>query len=69
MLGVLWPFLYAGLILAMFTFVFLLMLRVRWSLDAGGRPNEGALMIFAELVPYLFVAEMLTRSASCVLRF
>lgn len=65
-LGVLWPFLYAGLLLAMFTFVFSLVLKVRWSLGGDGRPNEGALMIFTGLVPYLFIAEVLTRSATCI---
>ncbi|MCS3926208.1 lipopolysaccharide transport system permease protein [Bradyrhizobium elkanii] len=64
--GVLWPFLYAGLMLSMFTFVFSLVLNVRWSVGAEGRPNEGALMIFAGLVPYLFIAEVMTRSASCI---
>lgn len=65
-LGVLWPFLYAGLLLAMFTFVFSLVLKVRWSLDGNARPNEGALMIFAGMVPYLFLAEVLTRSTTCI---
>lgn len=65
-LGVLWPFLYAGLLLSMFTFVFSLVLKVRWSAGVDGRPNEGALMIFAGLVPYLFLAEVMTRSASCI---
>ncbi|MGY3387769.1 lipopolysaccharide transport system permease protein [Bradyrhizobium sp. USDA 3311] len=65
-LGVLWPFLYAGLLLSMFTFVFSLVLNVRWSAGTEGRPNEGALMIFAGLVPYLFIAEVMTRSASCI---
>ncbi|PDT64974.1 sugar ABC transporter permease [Bradyrhizobium ottawaense] len=65
-LGALWPFLYAGLLLSMFTFVFSLVLNVRWSAGTDGRPNEGALMIFAGLVPYLFIAEVMTRSASCI---
>ncbi|MGC0389256.1 ABC transporter permease [Bradyrhizobium sp. USDA 241] len=65
-LGPLWPFLYAGLLLAMFTFVFSLVLKVRWSPADEVRPNEGALMIFAGLVPYLFIAEVLTRSATCI---
>jgi len=65
-LGTLWPFLYAGLLLAMFTFVFSLVLKVRWSVTGDGRANEGALMIFTGLVPYLFIAEVLTRSATCI---
>lgn len=65
-LGVLWPFLYSAMLLAMFTFVFSLVLKVRWSLSEDVRSNEGALMIFAGLVPYLFLAEVLTRSATCI---
>lgn len=65
-LGALWPFLYSGLLLAMFTFVFSLVLKVRWSLGEVEHPNEGALMIFTGLVPYLFIAEVLTRSATCI---
>lgn len=65
-LGAMWPFLYAGMLLAMFTFVFSMVLKVRWSLGEDGRPSEGALMIFAGLVPYLFIAEVLTRSTTCI---
>lgn len=65
-LGALWPFLYSGLLLAMFTFVFSFVLKVRWSLVGNERPYEGALMIFAGLVPYLFLAEVLTRSTTCI---
>lgn len=65
-LGALWPFIYAGLLLAMFTFVFSLVLKVRWSIGGDMRPNEGALMIFAGLVPYLFLAEVITRSTTCI---
>jgi lipopolysaccharide transport system permease protein len=65
-LGVFWPFLYSAMLLGMFTFVFSLVLKVRWSLNEDVRPDEGALMIFAGLVPYLFIAEVLTRSATCI---
>lgn len=65
-LGALWPFLYSGLLLTMFTFVFSLVLKVRWSVGDASRPNEGALMIFSGLVPYLFIADVLTRSSSCI---
>jgi lipopolysaccharide transport system permease protein len=65
-LGALWPFLYAGLLLAVFTLVFSVVLKVRWSVGTDVRPHEGALMIFAGLVPYLFLAEVLTRAPGCV---
>jgi lipopolysaccharide transport system permease protein len=65
-LGTLWPFIYAGLLLAVFTLVFSVILKVRWSTGPDARPHEGALMIFAGLVPYLFLAEVLTRTPGCV---
>lgn len=65
-LGTLWPFIYSVLLLAMFTFVFSLVLKVRWSIGGHMRPNEGALMIFAGLVPYLFLAEVISRSTTCI---
>lgn len=67
-LGMLWPFLYSGLLLAIFSVVFSVILRVRWT-DIAGSANEkgiGALMIFGGLVPFLFVAEVLNRGSSAV---
>ena len=65
-LGSLWPFLYAAILLAVFTFVFSVILKVRWSTGEDVRPSEGALMIFAGLVPFLFVSEVLIRAPTCV---
>jgi lipopolysaccharide transport system permease protein len=65
-LGSLWPFLYAAILLAVFTFVFSVILKVRWSPGADTRPSESALMIFAGLVPFLFVSEVLIRAPSCI---
>jgi lipopolysaccharide transport system permease protein len=65
-LGLIWPFLYAGLLLLVFTFVFTEVLRVRWPSGPDALPNKGALMILAGLIPYLFIAEVLTRSPSCI---
>jgi lipopolysaccharide transport system permease protein len=65
-LGSLWPFLYAAILLAVFTFVFSVILKVRWSTGTDARPSEGALMIFTGLVPFLFLSEVLIRAPSCV---
>lgn len=65
-IGALWPFLYGVLQIATFTFVFSLVLNVRWSAGEASRPSEGALMIFAGLLPYFFVAEVFTRAPSCI---
>jgi lipopolysaccharide transport system permease protein len=65
-LGAVWPFLYSGLLLVMFTFVFSLILKVKWSQGPDAKPYESALMIFAGLVPYLFVSEIITRASTCI---
>jgi len=65
-LGVLWPFLYSGMLMILYTFVFSVILKVRWSARADALPSHGALSIFAGLVPYLFVAEVLTRAPVCI---
>lgn len=65
-LGILWPVLYAGLFLAIFSFVFTVVLRVRWGQDGQGMAT-GSLMIFCGMVPYLFVAEVMGRSPSVML--
>jgi lipopolysaccharide transport system permease protein len=65
-LGSLWPFLYAATLLAVFTFVFSVILKVRWSTGDDARPSEGALMIFAGLVPFLFISEVLIRAPLCI---
>jgi lipopolysaccharide transport system permease protein len=61
-LGFVWPFAYAALLLGVFSLVFSVILRVRW----GDQTGQSALMIFAGLVPFLFIAEVLTRSSSCI---
>ncbi len=65
-LGALWPFLYGALLLAVFTFVFSVVLRVRWNPGGDAGPAEGAMMIMGGLVPYLFVAEAMTRAPSAI---
>lgn len=65
-LGALWPFLYGALLLAVFTFVFSVVLRVRWNPGGDAGPAEGAMMIMGGLVPYLFVAETMTRAPSVI---
>ncbi|MCO5118474.1 MAG: ABC transporter permease [Burkholderiaceae bacterium] len=65
-LGALWPFLYGALLLAVFTFVFSVVLRVRWNPGGEAGPAEGAMMIMGGLVPYLFVAETMTRTPTAI---
>lgn len=65
-LGKIWPFLYAALLLAVFTFVFSVVLKVRWGTAGSSAPSFGALMIFCGLVPYLFLSEVLVRAPAAV---
>lgn len=65
-LGALWPFLYGALLLAVFTFVFSVVLRVRWNPGGDAGPAEGAMMIMGGLVPYLFIAEVMTRTPTAI---
>src|SRR5690606_32880354 len=55
-----------ALLLAVFTFVFSVVLRVRWNPDGAGGPAEGAMMIMGGLVPYLFVAETMGRTPAAI---
>jgi len=68
-LGALWPLLFAVASLALYTFVFSVVLKVRWSLpgDAAARPFEFALILYTGLVPYLVCAEMINRAPALVL--
>jgi lipopolysaccharide transport system permease protein len=66
LLGLLWPILYGVLLLAVFSFVFIKLLQVRWGGGGEGGPAFGTLMIFSGLVPYLFVADVISRSPGYV---
>nr|WP_247749276.1 ABC transporter permease [Rhizobium sp. L245/93] len=61
-LGVLWPIVYSLLFLAIFSFIFTVVLSVRW----GSAPGNGALMIFCGLVPHLFISEVMSRSPTVI---
>jgi lipopolysaccharide transport system permease protein len=67
LLGLIWPVLYAALYLAVLTFVFAIVLRIRWGqYDASQPVGAGALMILSGLVPYLFIAEVMGRSTDVI---
>ncbi len=65
-LGIIWPFLYSALLLLMFTAVFSVFLKVRWPSGTQSLPGDAALTIFTGMVPYLFLAEVLGRSITCI---
>lgn len=61
MLGFAWAFLVPAAMVAMYTFVFGVVFRARWGQAAGG-PAEYALFMYAGLVPYLFIVDVLGRA-------
>jgi lipopolysaccharide transport system permease protein len=61
MLGFAWAFLVPAAMVAMYTFVFGVVFRARWG-QADGGPAEYALFMYAGLVPYLFVVDVLGRA-------
>lgn len=68
-LGALWPLLMAVASLLLYTFVFSVVLQVRWPVPGtdAARPFEFALILYAGMVPYLVCAEMINRSPGLVL--
>ena len=67
LLGALWPVLYSGMFLAVFSFVFTVILRVRWGTAGEQSAVHGSIMIFCGMVPYFFFAEVTGRSPSLIL--
>lgn len=67
-LGMVWPLVYAALLLGIYTFVFSVVMRVQWP-SAGPAPpaTHAALMIFAGLIPFMFVADVFSRAPFTVL--
>lgn len=75
MIGVLWSFLTPLLMLMMYTLVFGVMFKVRWSsagpsgssVQMGDGAGDYALILFAGLIMHSFLAECLTRAPGLVI--
>lgn len=65
LLGVLWSFLNPLFMMAVFTFVFAIVLRARWG-QGDGNTVEFALIIFAGLTTFNLFAEVASRAPSLV---
>lgn len=61
MLGLLWSFINPLLMLAVYTFVFSSIFKVRWGSSAGGK-LDFALMVFAGMLLFLVFGEVLSRA-------
>jgi lipopolysaccharide transport system permease protein len=66
-LDMLWPLAYAALLLALYTFVFAVVMQVQWPEVPAAMRGGSAFMIFAGLIPFMFVADVFTRGPSIVL--
>ena len=64
-LGVLWSFFNPVLMLAVYTFFFSVIFKVRWQGGAGSK-TEFALILFAGLIVFNFFAECLTRAPTLI---
>lgn len=70
LLGVLWSFFTPIVMLAIYTFVFSVVFKVRWGTEIGsgvGEKVDFALVLFAGLMPFYFFSEVLNRSPGLVL--
>ncbi len=67
-LGVLWSFVVPLMMLGVYTFVFSVVLKARWSPDPGPEPvGVFALTLFAGLIPFNVFSEVMSRSPSLIL--
>lgn len=66
MLGLLWTVITPLLMLGLYTFVFGVVLLVKWQLPAEAKGNF-ALLLFSGLIIYTFFAEVVTRAPSLML--
>ncbi len=75
MIGVLWSFLTPLLMLTLYTLVFGVMFKVRWtsasppgsSMQLGESPADFALVLFVGLIMHSFMAECMTRAPNLVI--
>lgn len=71
MLGVLWSFFHPVLMLAVYTFVFSIVFKARWSVSPGDGPESRAafaLILFAGLLVYNLFAECVNRAPTLILQ-
>jgi lipopolysaccharide transport system permease protein len=65
-LGILWSFLNPLALLAVYTFVFGVAFKARWSPGSTASPGEFATVLFAGLIAFNFFAECINRSPSAI---
>lgn len=65
MMGILWSFFYPILMLGIYTFVFSIVFKAKWSVDLNSKPAF-ALAMFVGLMFYNFFTECITRSPGLI---
>ena len=66
MLGIVWSLMTPLLMLAVYSFVFVIVFKARWGADTGPR-GEFAVMLFSGLVLHGFLAECISRAPGVIL--
>lgn len=67
-MGILWSFFNPLLMLAVYTFVFGVVFKSRWSIDSGSESqSQFAIVLFAGLIVFNFFAECLNRAPSLII--
>lgn len=66
-LGMLWSVLNPLLMLAIYTFVFSQVFRMRWGAEASSSPMDFALMLFAGMLGFTFFADSVNRAPGLIL--
>jgi len=64
-IGILWPVLIPIIMLAVYGFVFSIVLKVKWNQEVGVQ-GEFAVILFAGLILHAFLSECITRSPSVI---
>jgi lipopolysaccharide transport system permease protein len=65
-LGIVWSFVNPLLMLAVYTFVFSVIFKMKWSIDNGSTNTEFAMMLFTGLILHSLLAEVLNKSPSLI---
>lgn len=66
-LGIAWSFFNPVIMLLVYTFVFTVVFKARWGIQAEGGRSEFALQLFAGLIVHGILADMLSRGPSLIL--
>jgi len=67
MMGLLWSFLHPLLMLAVYTFIFSVVFKVKWGVEIGDGKPDFALILFAGLIMHTLLSEVLNTAHGLIL--